>query len=144
MPKNQSNKLPGRKPTVPITRLIELRQAGLSLQDIGSIVGLSKQAVGQRLQAAEVEFEGLKVYQDKQPEILEALTQRLVYSLTDDVIKKIPGGTRILNICQLVDKVRLLRGQPGLYVQYQDFLQAETEADQEIERLQLELASLGD
>ncbi len=129
---------------MPITRLVELRQAGLSLQDIGDLVGLSKQTVGQRLQAVEAEFQGLKVYQDKQPEILESLAMRLVYSLTDDVIKKMPGGSRILGACQVIDKVRLLRGQPGLYVSYADHVQAETEADQEIERLTLELAALGD
>jgi len=142
MPKNQPKNQPGRKPSVPITRLVELRQAGLTCQDIGDLVGLSKQTVSQRLRAVNAEFEGLKVYQDRQPEILEALSQRLVYSMTDKVINRMPGGSRILGICQLVDKVRLLRGQPGLYVEYSDYQDELDEVNREIEGLQAELAAL--
>ena len=141
---NQStNKKPGRKPAVPITRLIQLREGGLTHQEIGDLCGCSKANVHTRLKAVKADFKGLAVFKDKKADILALLQQKMLYSLTDKDIKRMPGGSRVLAMCQLYDKERTERGQPGAYVQYSDFQDELEEVNKEIEGLELELADLG-
>lgn len=141
---NQStNKKPGRKAAQPITRLIQLREAGLTHQEIGDMCGCSKANVHTRLKAVKADFKGLAVFKDKKADILALFQQKMLYSLTPDDIKRMPGGSRVLAMCQLYDKERTERGQPGAYVQYSDFGDELEEVNKEIEGLELELAALG-
>lgn len=143
MSDKSNNKLTSKRKAVPVTRLLELREAGLTFEDIGQVVGLSKQAVWDRLKAIKVDFKGLAVFKDRRADILALVQQRLLYSLTDKDIKSMPGGSRILALCQLYDKERIERGQPGAYIQYSDFdVELET-VNSEIKQLEAELADLG-
>lgn len=137
-----SNQTANKKP-VPITRLIQLREAGLTCQEIGETVGRSKQTVSARLQAVKTEFKGLAVYKEKRADILALMQQKMLYSLTDKDIKRMPGGSRVLAMCQLYDKERIERGQPGAYIQYSEFSDELDEVNNEIKQLETELAELG-
>jgi len=133
----------GRKPKVLISRLIQLRDAGLSHQEIGDMCNCSASNVSARLRAVKADFKGLAVFKDKRADILAVLQQKMLYSLSHKDIKKMPGGSRVLAMCQLYDKERIERGQPGAYVQYSDFQGELDEVNNEIEQLELELAELG-
>lgn len=143
MTSKPAKKLKGRKPKVPITRLMQLRQAGLTMQEIGDMCGCSSANVSERLRAVKADFKGLEVFKDKRGDILAVMQQKLLYSLSDKDIKRMPGGSRVLAMCQLYDKERIERGQPGAYIQYSDFQGELDEVNEEIEALELELAELG-
>jgi len=143
MSSQPAKKKPGRKPAVPITRLIQLREAGLTIQEIGDMCGCSKANVSERLRAVKADFKGLAVFKDRRGDILALMQQKMLYSLSDKDIKRMPGGSRVLAMCQLYDKERIERGQPGVYIQYSDFQEELEEVNKEIEGLELELAALG-
>jgi len=140
--KPSKNKL-GRKPKVPVSRLMELRDAGLTMQEIADLCHCSQANVSARLRAVKADFKGLSVFKDKRSDILALVQQKLLYSLSDKDIKRMPGGSRVLAMCQLYDKERIERGQPGAYIQYSDFDTELGEVDNEIKELESELASLG-
>jgi len=105
--------------------------------------GCSKANVSARLKAVKAEFKGLAVFKDKRADILALMQQKMLYSLTDKDIKRMPGGSRVLAMCQLYDKERIERGQPGVYVQYSDFQGELDDVNSEIKQLEMELAELG-
>ncbi len=143
MPDKPVEKKLGRKPKVPVTRLLELRNAGLTMQEIADLCKCSPANVSARLRAVKADFKGLSVFKDKRPDILALLQQKLLYSLSDKDIKRMPGGSRVLAMCQLYDKERIERGQPGAYIQYSDFDDELGQVDNEIKQLEAELAGLG-
>ncbi len=143
MPDKPVGKKLGRKPKVPVTRLLELRNAGLTMQEIADLCKCSPANVSARLRAVKADFKGLSVFKDKRPDILALLQQKLLYSLSDKDIKRMPGGSRVLAMCQLYDKERIERGQPGAYIQYSDFDDELGQVDNEIKQLEAELAGLG-
>jgi len=96
---------------VPIEKLLKWRKQGLSYDEIGSMIGRSKQTVHQRLQPYKDAIENLPVFKENRADIFAIHQQRLLNSLSDDDIKKIPPGSRFTGVGILYDKERLERGQ---------------------------------
>jgi predicted transcriptional regulator len=133
---------PRHKPA-PLSRLIELRKKGLSLSEIGKLNGCSKVAVSQRFSRAGINPDDLIDYVDSKAVMHESLQYRIHKAVNEADIKKAPLGTKVLAICQLEDKIRLLRDQStaniqvkGVVAEVQDSLRAN---QQRIEALQREL-----
>ena len=94
---------------VPIEKLLKWRKQGLSYDEIGSMIGRSKQAVHQRLQPYKDAIENLPVFKENRADIFAIHQQRLLNSLSDDDIRKIPPGSRFTGVGILYDKERIER-----------------------------------
>jgi hypothetical protein len=75
------------------------------------MTGRSKQAVHQRLQPYKDAIENLPAFKENRADIFAIHQQRLLNSLTDDDIKRIPPGSRFTGVGILYDKERLERGE---------------------------------
>ncbi|MDR4509618.1 MAG: hypothetical protein MRJ65_15550 [Candidatus Brocadiaceae bacterium] len=92
---------------IQLQKFIELRRKNLSYNEIGKIVGCSKQYVHQKLRDTE-DFEGFT----KDPALrYEILQHKILQTLDDESIKKINAYQRIIAVGVLEDKKRLLRNQ---------------------------------
>ena len=96
---------------VPVEKLLKWRKQGLSYSEIGKMIGRSKQAVHQRLQPYLDAIENLPAFKENRADIFAIHQQRLLNSLTDDDIKRIPPGSRFTGVGILYDKERLERGE---------------------------------
>jgi hypothetical protein len=97
---------------VSVEKLLKWRKQGLSYDEIGeSMIGRSKQAVHQRLQPYKDAIENLPAFKENRADIFAIHQQRLLNSLTDDDIKRIPPGSRFTGVGILYDKERLERGE---------------------------------
>jgi hypothetical protein len=141
MPENQAQ-LAKNKAIIPLPRILELHAAGLNNQEIAQVLGCTRENVRQRLAAVRADFKGLRTFKDRRADLLAMFQQKLLYSLTEADIKKMPGGSRILAMCQLYDKERIERGKPGAIVEFQDIQAEIDQADQEIAALERELAEI--
>ena len=117
---------------VPVEKLLKWRKQGLSYAEIGKMTGKSKQAVHQRLQPYKDAIENLPAFKENRADIFAIHQQRLLNSLTDDDIKRIPPGSRFTGVGILYDKERLERDKSTENVSY---------ADMSNKRLSLEEAS---
>lgn len=92
---------------IPLTKIVELRRKGLSLQQIADICKCSKQNIHMRLRDCD-EFEDFA----KDPAThYEALLYRIYKSIDDNDIKRTPMAQRVVTIGILEDKKRLIRNQ---------------------------------
>ena len=114
-PATQSLDLPdkpkARFNTVPISTLFDYRKKKLTYKEIGLIHGVTKQTVHQRLQDAGLADYSIQHYVNNRADILAWLQHRLLFSLTDDDLKKMAPDRRIWAMAVLYDKERLERGQ---------------------------------
>jgi hypothetical protein len=94
---------------VPIEKLLKWRKQGLSYDEIGSMIGRSKQTVHQRLQPYKDAIENLPVFKENRADIFAIHQQRLLNSLSDDDIRKIPPGSRFTGVGILYDKEHIER-----------------------------------
>jgi DNA-binding Lrp family transcriptional regulator len=134
--------LPGKHKDIPILEILEYKAAGLKNTEIAKLVGCSKQNVSDRLKAWKGDFKGLETYKNKRADILALFQKKLLFSLTDKDIKGMPGGSRVLAMCQLYDKEQVERGKPTQIVGYQDIQGQLLTVDQELAALEAELAEL--
>jgi len=96
---------------VPVEKLLKWRKQGLSYSEIGNMIGRSKQAVHQRLQPYRNAIDNLPAFKENRADIFAIHQQRLLNSLTDDDIKKMPPGSRMTSFGILYDKERLEKGE---------------------------------
>ena len=96
---------------IPISRIIQLRKRGNSYSEIGKILGCTKQNVELRLRPFKGEIEALESFKEQRADVLAVYQQKLLNSLTDSDIKRMPPGTRLTGFGILYDKERLERGQ---------------------------------
>lgn len=134
--------LSGIKKDIAIVDILEYKSQGLTHAEIGQLVGCSKQNISDRLKAFKTDFIGLETFKNKRADILALFQKRLLYSLTDKDIKKMPGGSRVLAVAQLFDKEQVERGKPTQIVGYQDIQGALGDVDSEIAALEAEIADL--
>ena len=111
---DKKNNLPDNKSiddVIPISRIIELRKRGNSYSEIGQILGCTKQNVELRLRPFKAEIEALQSFKEQRADVLAVYQQKLLNSLTDSDIKRMPPGSRLTGFGILYDKERLERGQ---------------------------------
>ncbi len=100
-----------RNKNIPIEKLIDLRKKGLSYQQVASIVGCSKINVLNRLKAYCNDIDNLESFKNNRADILAIKQSRLVNSITEAAINKMPVRDRVVSFGILYDKERLERGQ---------------------------------
>ncbi len=96
---------------IPTETLYHYRKKGLSFADIGQLVGLTKQAVHQRLHKEGLADTSLQDFMATRADMFAATQRRILLSIDESVIKAAPLGARTLSVAQLYDKERLERGQ---------------------------------
>jgi transposase len=106
---------------VPVEKLLKWRKQGLSYSEIGKMIGRSKQAVHQRLQSYIDAIDNLPAFKENRADIFAIHQQRLLNSLTDDDIKRMPPGSRLTGFGILYDKERLERSLSTENVSYADY-----------------------
>ena len=94
---------------IPLKKIIaKIRKTG-SVTDAAKLLGLSKQAVYSRLGTHDIDHRDLTDYSDDKALSHEIIQYRIAKGLTKDDIKKMPGGSKVLAICQLDDKIQAHR-----------------------------------
>ncbi len=92
-----------------VESLIAYRKKGLTLEEIASLTGCTKQTVDYHLKR--IDFEGLDQFRDGKDIIFEHHQRRVVNSLTDDDIKSASMLQRVTAAAILQDKIQVIRGQ---------------------------------
>ena len=96
---------------IPIEALIQLDRQGLTYEEIGKRVGLSKWSVWQRFKTAGYMSEHLQAYKDSRADVLAYYQQQILSSLSEADLKKASLQVKIMAFGILYDKERLERGQ---------------------------------
>ena len=96
---------------VPIEKLLKWRKQGLSYDEIGSMIGRSKQAVHQRLAPYRDAIENLPAFKEHRADLFAVQQSRLLNSLTDADIKRMAPASRVVSAGILYDKERLEEGK---------------------------------
>ncbi len=94
---------------IDIADLIAYRKKGLTLEEIGTLTGCTKQTVSERLQ--EANLEGLESFREHKDIVLEHQQREIVKSLTGAKIKDMSGLQLITGAAILQDKIQVIRGQ---------------------------------
>ncbi len=96
---------------IPFKKIIsKLKKTG-SVTDTAKVLGLSNQAIYQRLEAKGLDHRDFTDYTDDKALSHEILQYQIVKGLDKGKIKKMNGGSSVLAICQLQDKIDKLRGE---------------------------------
>lgn len=104
---NLPDQIDRKQKTIPLSKLIALRRANLSINKIAEVVNCTKQNVYERLKDVE-EFESFANNLDIE---FEALQHRIYNSIDLATILKAPLQSRVWAIAVLEDKKRLIRNQ---------------------------------
>lgn len=96
-------------PQIPIAKLIDLRKKGLELEEIGAIVGCTKQNVQQRIKQYVQSVDYLQIIKDNRADHLTITNDKVLNELTGRDLKEV--GERDLAVVYgvLYDKERLER-----------------------------------
>ena len=108
---------------IPISRIIELRKRGNSYSEIGKILGCTKQNVELRLRPFKREIEALESFKEQKADVLAVYQLKLLNSLTEGDIKRMPPGSRLTGFGILYDKERLERDKSTENIAYADIVQ---------------------
>ncbi len=103
---------------IDISKALKLRLQGNTFEEIGSILGVSKQAVEQRLDSFKHIFSHignvgeLEAYSEERKNILSAGESKLLASVLDEkAIEKAPLAARVMAFGTIYDKRRLEEGK---------------------------------
>lgn len=124
---------------IPISRIIELRNKKLTCEEIGAILGCSKQNIAQRLQPLVEELDGLTSFKDNRADVLAAYQAKLLNSLSTTEVQKASPYQKVGMFGLLYDKERLERGQSTSNVAYADYSRSIQDQDREIMALEQEV-----
>ena len=96
---------------IPLTKIIaKLKKTG-SVSDTAKLLNVSNAAIYKRLKAAKINKEDFVDYTTDKALAHEILQYRIARGLSSADIKKMQGGSKVLAICQLDDKIRAHRGE---------------------------------
>ena len=84
---------------------------GHTYQQIADHFNCTRSAVSQILSKDKALIEGYLAFKENPDKLYELKEYQLLTNLTDEDIKKMPGGSKMLASCQARDKIRLLRGE---------------------------------
>ena len=129
---------------IPLADIIDLRNKGLTLEQIGKLVGCSHQNISYRLQPFMEEIEGLKSFKDNRADVLAAYQHRILNSLQATDLGKSSPYQKVGMFGILYDKERLERGQSTSNVAYADYSRTVSDMDKEIASLESEVGILSE
>ena len=124
---------------IPLSKIIELRNKGLSYTDIGSLLGCTRENICQRLKPYRSEVDNLKSFKDNKADILAVHQSRLLNNLTDEDIKKSSGYQKVGMFSVLHNQERLERGESTQNIAYADLTKNMTELQAKRKALEIEL-----
>ena len=140
MKKDKDNKsLTVINEVIPIARIIELRGKQLTYEEIGSILGCSRENICQRLHGYKASIDNLKSVKGHRADTLAVVGDTILNSLTPDDIKRSTAYQKVGMYSLLYDKERLERGQSTENIGYYDYTKGLDKVIEERDRLQLEL-----
>ena len=96
---------------IKLSKIISTLKKTGSATDTAKILGCSRQLIYKRLDNQGIEMEQFLDYSDDKALSHEILQYRIASGLTSDDIKKMQGGSKVLAICQLDDKIQAHRGK---------------------------------
>jgi hypothetical protein len=103
---------------IDIADLIEYRKKGLSLSEIATLTGCSRENVCVRLQHADLE--GLDVYRDNKDKVFEHKQREISKTLTGDKLKGMSALQAITGMAILQDKIQAMRGQATEIIEHRN------------------------
>ena len=127
------------EPTIPIARIIELRNKKLTYEEIATLLNCSTQNIHQRLQPFAKSIDSLPSIKENRADVLAIYNDMILNSLNPDEIKKAPARDKVWMYGVLYDKERLERGQTTSNVGYADYTRELRDLDKEILALEAEL-----
>jgi len=142
-PDSLTTKANTRQKGIPLGVIVEYRQRGFSLSEIGKLLGVTKQTLSQRLKPLNLAIDALPAFKAARADVFALYGRELLHSLTPEDIKRMPPGSRVLAACQLYDKERLERGQASEIIEYSQFDNKIEALDAEIVELENKLADAG-
>lgn len=98
------------KVKTPTKKLLELRRRGLSHQEIGTLTGLTKQSVWERLKGTGLDDLDLAGFRERRLDLLDSQQAMLLASIDQEIIEKASLLQRVTALGILYDKARLERG----------------------------------
>ena len=125
--------------TIPIGKIIELRNKGLSHNEISKIIGCSKANVTERLQPYVNDIDNLKSFKENKADILAIQQSRLLNNLSMEDIKKSSGYQKVGMFSVLHNQERLERGESTSNIAYADLTKNMTELQAKRKALEIEL-----
>lgn len=96
---------------IPLKDILDNLALTHNIVKTAKILQCSKQNISQRLMTAHIDINEYKDFKEIKDVRYEVLQARLVNSIDAVSIKKAPLGSKVLAICQLEDKIRVIRGQ---------------------------------
>jgi hypothetical protein len=102
-----------KPPTITQQKILDAKQSnpGLTVREIGKLADCSHVNVITTLRRYGIDSAELQDYKSNRADILSGIQNRIIKSVTDEDIKKMPIGQRIMSYGILYDKERLERGQ---------------------------------
>ena len=126
-----------------VGKALQLRMRGMSYEDIGKIVGRTKQAVHHRLQPFISDLPALQAYKDYRADLFAAKQAELLLNLTKAKQKDMSGLQMVTALGILYDKERLERGQATEIVEYNEFEEQTQDLASKKRAIEERLAAMG-
>lgn len=129
---------------IPLETILELRDKKLTLEQIGKIVGCTKQTVSQRLKEYQPIFERIESFKKHRGDLLTWKQAEILNSLTERDLKDASLLQRTTAFGILYDKERLERNQSTENVSIKSITQSLGREVEEIARRRAELLKMVD
>ena len=94
-----------------LEKVLTMRQRGLSLNEIGKIVGVSKQAVSQYLKRQGVDIEEIEHFRKNKAVILHGKQKMILDQIDNAQIKKMSPRDKVISFGILYDKAKIEEGK---------------------------------
>ena len=128
----------------PLARLIELRNKRLTYKEIGAIIGVSEQAVYQRLSIFKPSVDNLDSVKANRADTFAVVGDGLLNSLSEDDVKSASLLQRVTAVGILYDKERLERGQSTANISVVDLTLSLAEITRQREDLERQVVGARD
>jgi len=117
-----------------LEKVLTMRQRGLSLNEIGKIVGVSKQAVSQYLKRQGVDIEEIEHFRKNKAVILHGKQKMILDQIDNAQIKKMSPRDKVISFGILYDKAKIEEGKgfgagQGLWINIVQQSHARTEKE---------------
>ena len=94
-----------------LEKVLTMRQRGLSLNEIGKIVGVSKQAVSKYLKRQGVDIEEIEHFRKNKAVILHGKQKMILDQIDNAQIKKMSPRDKVISFGILYDKAKVEEGK---------------------------------
>lgn len=138
LPKSTLDNHPGPK-DLSVEKMAELRDKGLSYQQVADIIGCHKSNVIRRLQHVGYDKDEVNHYKQYRADYLTFQQLRIDKYITNDKLKKSSAAQLVLMKCQLYDKERIERGLSTENIAYKDYTPQVTDLDNQIKALEAKI-----